>query len=541
MAGETLIDELFKPKGMAEERDICTFKKDQKASFPTLSCNEQKVSHIKHTRSICPECMKEIDAEVFVEDGKVFIEKSCSEHGTFKDIYWSDAELYEKFDQYHELGIGTSNPMTQDMSPLLGCGLCPNHKTGTILANIDITNRCNLNCPVCFANAKTSGYIYEPTIEQIRNMLLLLKNERPVPCYAVQFSGGEPTVRNNLPEIIAMARDLGFVQIQIATNGVRLAKSIEFARKLREAGLHTVYLSFDGIGEEPYQIMRGFDAFPMKQNAIKNCRQAGLTSVTLVPTLAKGVNDHQVGDIIKFASERLDVVKGINFQPVAFTGRIDQAERENKRITIPDLMILVEEQTDGQICRDDWYPIPSVVPISRFVSAIRNKSVPEFTIHPHCGTATYAFKEGNQLIPITRFVDVEGLFEFFDEVTPQIKDTRSRIRKVGLISKALSRIPSFIDQKNAPKSIDITKLMIDFFKKGTSESMKSFHRNSLFLGAMHFQDPYNLDIERVQRCGIHYATPDGRIIPFCSYNTMHRQDVEERFSKPYTEKYRCNA
>ncbi|MDN5309263.1 MAG: 7,8-dihydro-6-hydroxymethylpterin dimethyltransferase [Methanolobus sp.] len=488
---------------------------------------------IKCTLSICPECLTKIEARVFTEDGKVFIEKKCPSHGIFKDMYWSDAELYEKFEAYHVLGKGVSNPLVMGTDHFLDCGLCHNHETSTILANIDVTNRCNLNCPVCFANARKSGLIYEPDIEQIKKMLIMLKNEKPVPCYAVQFSGGEPTVRDDLPEIIGMAKDLDFQHLQIATNGVRLAQDVDFARTLRESGLHTVYLSFDGIGEEPYRKMRGFNAFPMKNTAIRNCREAGLTSVVLVPTLEKGVNDHQIGDILNFASERLDVVKGVNFQPVAFTGRIDQSERESKRLTIPDFLMLVEEQTGGNICRDDWYPIPVAVSVSRFMEAVFNRSMPEFSIHPHCGAATYVFKKGNELIPITRFVDVDGLLGHLDDMTAQINDARSQIKKAVLIRKALHEIPNFIDQKAAPLSIDVTKLIMEFFNKGTSEALRPFHRNSLFLGAMHFQDYYNFDYERVQRCGIHYATPDGRVIPFCAYNTIHRQKVEAKFSKPY--------
>ncbi|WP_407347416.1 hypothetical protein V7O61_13320 [Methanolobus sp. WCC1] len=194
---------------------------------------------------------------------------------------------------------------------------------------------------------------------------------------------------------------------------------------------------------------------------------------------------------------------------------------------------MTEEQTNGTICRDDWFSVPQSTSISRFIAAMLNKQVLQFTIHPHCGTVTYIFKDGDKLIPITRFVDVDGLFEYLDEISPQISNTNFQIKKAGLTSKALHKISSFIDQKTAPQSINVTKMIMDFFNKGTGEALKPFHRNSLFLGSMHFQDPYNFDIERVQRCGIHYATPDGRVIPFCAYNTIHRQEVEAKFSKPF--------
>lgn len=485
---------------------------------------------MKETKSICPECHRTIDASVFEKDNKMLIEQICPQHGRFEDVYWSDAALFHKFDKYWHTGSGLDNPMNEENEGCPhDCGICPNHKTTTILANIDVTNRCNMHCPVCFANAKTSGYIYEPTIDQIRDMMLMLRSEKPVPCYAVQFSGGEPTVRDDLPELVAMAHDLGFLQIQIATNGVRLAKSVEFGKKLMHAGLKTVYLQFDGVSEEPDLKLRGFNTFPLKQKAIENCRSAGIKSIALVPTVTKGVNDHEVGDIIRFAADRLDVVKGVNFQPVSFTGRIDQDKREKGRITIPDVMKLVEDQTYGEIPVDAWYPVPAGLPISQFVSAMRKIPVPEITIHPHCGASTYVFKENKRLIPITEFVDVEGLLEFVTEAKSELNGDGSNLRTK---LKMIQRVPRFFDKKSAPKSVDVAKLFIDILKHGTDEATKQFHRNTLFLGTMHFQDMYNFDLDRVQRCGIHYATPDGRVIPFCTYNSLYREQVEKKFSRP---------
>jgi hypothetical protein len=173
------------------------------------------------TKSLCPECKKVIDTIVYEEDGKVLLEKACPEHGTFKDVYWSDAALYKKFARFQHDGTGVDNPMTErERGCPYDCGLCPEHKTTTVLSLIDVTNRCNQKCPVCFANAAAAGYVYEPSIEQIREMMQLLTREKPVRNWAIQFSGGEPTVRDDLPAIVRMARDLGFIQIQIATNGI---------------------------------------------------------------------------------------------------------------------------------------------------------------------------------------------------------------------------------------------------------------------------------------------------------------------------------
>src|SRR5665647_3209387 len=186
-------------------------------------------------------------------------------------------------------GAGVQNPqLTLQNACPYECGLCDVHLTSTSLANVDVTNRCNLCCEWCFANAHARGYVYEPSFEQLREMLATLRQEKPVPTLAVQFSGGEPTLREDLPEIIKMAVEMGFIQTQIATNGIRLAKDDTLARKLRQAGLNTVYLQFNGVSKETDGLIE------LKKKAIENCRLVG-QGVVLVPTVARGLNDHEVG------------------------------------------------------------------------------------------------------------------------------------------------------------------------------------------------------------------------------------------------------
>ncbi|MHC1594365.1 MAG: tetraether lipid synthase Tes [Methanotrichaceae archaeon] len=483
----------------------------------------------KKVPSLCPICHKVIEAHLFEKDGAVKLVKSCQEDGEFEDVYWSDAHLYKKFDQYKIDGNGVDNPNTHPGQECpRNCGLCQNHKTGTLLAIIDLTNRCNLKCPVCFANAEVTGHLYEPSLDMIREMMQNLRDEQPVPCPAVQFSGGEPTLREDLPQITAMARDMGFSQIQIATNGIKLAGSLELCRSLVRNGMHTIYLQFDGVTPEPYISLRGRDILSIKMKVLENCRRSGLTSVVLVPTLERGVNDDQMGDMVRFAARNLDVVKGVNVQPVSFTGRIDQEERSERRITIPDFLALLEEQTDNQITREDFYPVPFVAPISHLLEAETGLPQVLFSVHPHCGAATYIFHHQGKLIPINRFVDVVGFYELIKDVVADFNG--SRLDRLKMNGKIIKELPRLIDESKAPDDLYITKMIMNVLKYGTRESLKEFHNKTLFLGAMHFQDLYNIDLERVQRCGIHYATPDGRIIPFCTYNTLHRQEVEDRFS-----------
>ncbi|PTD93450.1 radical SAM protein [archaeon SCG-AAA382B04] len=492
----------------------------------------------KKTTSICPECKKTIDAEIFEKNDEVWIKKDCSEHGHFEDIYWSDVEMYKRAQKYQNDNIGIKNPQVDvDEGCPQDCGLCDIHKSQTSLANIDLTNRCNLDCGFCFAHAQAKGYVYEPSFDQVVDMLRMLRNEKPVPTTAVQFSGGEPTMREDLPLIIEKADELGFNQIQIATNGIKLATDEDLAVKLLDAGLNTVYLHFDGVSEEtePYLNVR--------KQAIENCRKAGL-GLVLVPTIIKGKNDDEVGDIVRFAAQNVDIIRGVNFQPIAFTGAATKPkeERKKERFTIPDLGEKLEEGTDGRIKKSDLYPIPSVVSISRVIEAYTGKPKVEFSCHPNCGAATYTFVTDDGLLPINRFVDVKQFFNSLEEITSDLNNgylpkISGKLSRSKAIVKAVRALNKSIDQEKQPEGLKLGERLNKVLKEHTYNALGKFHMESLFIGSMHFQDNYNYDLERLKRCVIHYATPDGRIIPFCAYNSgpTYREKIEQKFSVPLEE------
>jgi len=402
----------------------------------------------------------------------------------------------------------------------------PSRSLDGAIAIWNFTNRCNLNCPICFANANHTKKIYEPSFEEIKEMMKLLRSENP-PCPAIQFAGGEPTVRDDLPELIKLARELGFVHVQVATNGIKL-KNLNYLKKLKESGLSTIYLQFDGITEKPYLISRNKNLLPIKLKVIENCRKIGFNSIVLVPTLAKGINDDQVGGLIRFAMENVDVVRSVNFQPISFTGRIDESKRLEQRITIPDFIKLVEEQTNGEISKEDFYPVPFVAPISLFVETWTNMKKVRFSCHQHCGAATYVFVEDGKLTPITRFFDVEGFIELLNEIKEGLNSSK-KFGKAKAILHIAKELPKLIDKSKAPKNVKLVETIVEILR-GNYDALAKFHYNALMIGCMHFMDPYNYDVSRVRRCVIHYATPDGRIIPFCSYNIIHRKEVEEKFS-----------
>jgi hypothetical protein len=444
--------------------------------------------------------------------------------------------MYLKAENYAHDGTGVSNPQTTAKLPCPdNCGICDKHLSHPALGLIDLTNRCNLECPICFANANAAGYVYEPSFEKVTNMLKMLRATRPVATPAVQFSGGEPTIYPRFLDVIRVARDLGFAQIQVATNGLTLARKPEFAQQMVDAGVNTVYLQFDSLDDKNYIEARGRPLVKMKLRAIANCRatKPRPLSVTLVPTILNTVNDDQVGPILKFAIENNDVIRAVNYQPVSFTGRIAKESLSKQRFTLPDLVERLKRQT-GIITEDDMYPVPCVTSISEFVSVLTGKPKVNFTCHPHCGIATFLYVEdGGRAIPITRFVDVEGLFKELDRITVKAKG-----RKLTALQKLkLLKLSRYIDKTKAPSSFKLTTLLKSMLARGDKEGLRPITWSTIMVGGMHFQDSYNYDIERVKRCVIHYATPDGRIIPFCTYNggPSYRIAIEKKFGVPLAE------
>jgi hypothetical protein len=483
------------------------------------------------TSSICPTCLLDnedirvIEARIYREDNQIMISKECPEHGRFVDVYWSDADMFERVMKYWYRTVGLDNPRTKSKEGCpKDCGQCPEHLAHTALGLIDVTNRCNLRCPICFANAAATNRIYEPTDEQIKEMLANLRSNLPIPSPAVQFAGGEPTVSDKLPKYVRWANEMGFDHIIVATNGIRMANNPEYVTELREAGMNTIYLQFDGVSEKPYLEARGRDLRDIKNAALDSCRQAHLDGVVLVPTIVKGLNDGELGDIVRFGIENRDIVRCINIQPVSITGRVDHAERNRMRITTPEVIINIEKQTEGKISRDDWYPVSSMMGVGRALGLL--KGVPTVELHAHfaCGMATFLFLDDDgSYIPITQVVDLEMLLTTLDDVCDLYAE-----RKILRGLRAKLKLLGFT--RHIKKKSYMKPIITSFLKRGSYSSLAAFMHRVIMLGVMHFQDPYNLDIERVQHCTINYATPDGRIIPFCTYNNLHRNGVEAKFS-----------
>lgn len=489
------------------------------------------VKVLEKTESICPECLKEgkinkIKAEVIEEDGKVYLTKKCKKHGPFKSIVFSDAKLYYKWMKYKVDGDGVSNIEIKSwLSPIEK--LYPKHLSQSVLTNIMLTNRCNLRCSYCFMNAGASGYVYEPSLEELKKLMKQARDEKPVGSRAIQLTGGEPTIREDLIDIIKTAKELGFVHVQLNTNGIKLSESVEYCKKIKEAGVNTIYMSFDGMTKKTNPWIE------QNKKAIENLREAGLRSVVLVPVVMK-TNIGEISDIIKYAIENVDVVRGVNFQPIAFAGRLEKVNQDyikKFRVDYAEMFKSLEKGLNGAITEDDFYPVPFVYPISKLVETLKNEKQVEFTANPMCGGATYIFIEDGKITPITRFIDVEGFMKFIDELSK----TSGPLKKARIIASFIKNANKYIDKKKAPKGLNITNILLNALSKGDYGSLGEFHKKSLYIGTMWFQDPWNLNMERLKRCVIHYTTFEG-IIPFCAYNGMGiGEEIRKKHSIPIKE------
>ncbi len=492
----------------------------------------------KRTQSLCPDCGSLIDAVIREDGGKVVMEKHCANHGDFRDIVYSDARLYLKMEEWtFGDNRGLDNPAVTNATRCPDdCGLCNLHTSHTGLANVDLTNRCNLTCPVCFANANVQGYVYEPDFETVRKMLQALRDEKPVAGRIVQFSGGEPTIYPRFLDVLRMAKDMGFSHTQVATNGIKFT-DLEFAHQCKEAGLHTLYLQFDGVCDDVYRRTRGERLWDQKLQCIENVKKAGL-KIVFVPTIVKGLNDNQIGDIIRIALEYIECTSGISFQPVAFTGRIARHELEQKRFTLSDFAHAVKEQTGIADPYEDWFPLSCVTPFSKLISSLRGDETTTLSCHPHCSVGTYLFVDQNRkAVPVTRFVDIGPMLQDMDLLA-----RKAGKRSIQFFTKlsAWNSLRKHFHQDRAPEGLTFTKFLQTLqgmtdkkYGRGENEA-QGFTYRTLMLAGMHFMDSYNYDVERVKRCVIHYAAPNGLIYPFCAYNSgpVYREKVEKEFSVP---------
>lgn len=437
--------------------------------------SEEKM--IATTESVCPQCLKVIPAHRVSLDGEVYLVKKCMQHGDFRTLIWSGEPAYQDWGNAR-IPVPMKNPVTQvEKGCPYDCGLCPQHRQQTCCVLLEITGDCNLYCPICFASA-AAAQNHNPTLAEIRDWFhWLLDHGGP---YNLQLSGGEPTVRDDLPAIVALARQLGFHYLQLNTNGLRLAREPDLALKLKEAGLNSVFLQFDGTTDEIYQKIRGRKLLQDKMAAIDHCALAGL-GIVLVPTLVPGVNMDNLGAIIRLAIGRLPHIRGVHFQPISYFGRYPAAPPV-RRITIPDILRNLELQTGGLVKTDNFLP-----------AGAEN---------------AYCTFHGNFISMTDGELKPWSSFHRYKATTMEPIDPRLGIQKSRSFIARQWSAPA----KPAPccnKTGDAS---------GFDDLLARITGYTLSISGMAFQDAWNLDLDRLRDCKLHVFSPPGRLIPFCAYN-----------------------
>jgi uncharacterized radical SAM superfamily Fe-S cluster-containing enzyme len=409
---------------------------------------------LDYTESVCPVCLKVIEARVVVQDRAVYLKKMCPDHGPTTAYLWPDADHYQWMNAFRLPFI----PPKAEITPLNGCpldcGLCSLHLRQPTLVEIEVTLSCNLRCPVCFmaADAAQTKLSMDPDLQVIETMFQAIIRQSGSQT-SIQLTGGEPTTRPNLPEIVRLARKSGFSAIEVNTNGVILGRNPELIYELAEAGISGIYLQFDGLNGHIYEHIRGVDLLEDKLQAIDHCRAAGVQAV-LAMTVIWGVNHDQLGAVLDFALQNREVIAGVAYQPAFASGRFEiPLER---RLTMGDLIFMLAEQSHGLIEPYDLWPLGCS--------------------HPLCSCATYLIEDHGVYKPFTRMIAPQEYIRYFNPNSPQ------------------GSVFADIANQQYPEAGPGLSVVI-----------------------MNYMDAMTMDFKRLKECSMTVAMEDGGLIPFCAY------------------------
>jgi uncharacterized radical SAM superfamily Fe-S cluster-containing enzyme len=540
-----------------------------------------KLGWPRETDSLCPKCIPEIrqqivdgklpheilmnekvgeiKANIIERDGKILMVKDCPIHGHFEDVMAIDTDFFKHLEDVfpgRDIRAHNDEKLHKHGSSTI------THGRGSVLT-VDLTNRCNMMCDPCFMDANQVGFVHELSWQDIQTLLDNAATIKPRRQMSVQFSGGEPTLSPYFLDAVKYARKVGYNSVQAATNGIEFAKSKEFSRKAAEAGLRYAYLQFDGIGNAANSHRAVGNLFDVKLQAINNLHEAGVEIVPVI-TIINGVNNEQVGAVIRFALDNPKKISFLSFQPVSFTGRdeaITDERRTAQRYTLSHLAHDVKDQVHmGEPVRD-WFPISFMSTFSDFADLIHGPTAEWGQLscgcHPNCGIgmAVMIDKETKEFAPVTAFLNAERL----SKDIARINDA-ARGKFLSGVGVALALLRNY-DPFQTPSAFKLTDMMQKFDKcfhisgreygkvsgDRTMEDIEKRRKdrwNFLFIAGMWFQDLFNYDFRRTEQCIIPYATQEGEI-SFCAYNTgvgwrniIEKMHMTATLTKWYEEKGR---
>ncbi len=498
-----------------------------------IEAREEILSGKKDVAVLINEKVGEIKAQIIERNNEIWMIKDCPVHGHIEDMMAIDAKFLthiEKMFPGRDIDAHNDEKLHNHGSSTVKYG------RGAVLT-VDLTNRCNMMCDPCFMDANQVGFVHELSMDDIKEILDNAITIKPRRQMSVQFSGGEPSISPHFLEAIRYSRKVGYNSVQAATNGIEFAKSKEFCREAAEAGLRYVYLQFDGIGNDANSHRQVGNLFDVKIRAINNLHEAGV-EIVLVTTLVNGINNDQVGSIIRFALDNPKKIAFLSFQPVSFTGRdeeITEQRRLQQRYTLSHLAHDVKTQVGITEPTRDWFPLSLMGAFADFADLVHGPQAEWGQVscgcHPNCGvgTAVMVDKESKEMRPVPEFLNIPGLVKDMQKITDAARGKWMSNIMMGLTLlkhynpyKSPSQFTLYELFKKFDKSFGLTGK--DYGKVSGDRSTDDIEKrradrwNFLFIAGMWFQDLFNYDFRRTEMCIIPYGTQEGEI-SFCAYNT----------------------
>ena len=461
------------------------------ATTPTIKAMPRQKKDVDYvfyelTRSICPECRRVIDAQILLRENKVYMRKRCPEHGLFEGLVYGDAAAYVANARFNKPGtIPLEFSTAIEHGCPHDCGLCPDHQQHACLGIIEVNSACNMNCPLCFANAGSGFNLTLSEVEDILDHLVETEGNPEV----VQFSGGEPSIYPQIIDMIKAAKKRNIRHVMLNTNGKRIADDDEFLRELAELR-PSIYFQFDGFEEETYRALRGEPGIlPQKLRALDRLAEIG-AHVVLVPAVDRLVNLHEVGAIVEFGLKH-PAVRGINFQPAFQSGRHGESD-PMQRLTIPDILKALEEQTNSTLMVSDFVPVPCCFPT--------------------CNSVTYILNDGDTVVPMTRILNVEDYLDYItNRAVPDISED---------IKTALEGLWSSSAVPGSDKAAQQFALSCAACDLPGGLDLGAFAKNIFMVMLQDFMDPWTFNQKNLMKCCKEILLPDGKQIPFCAYNNV---------------------
>lgn len=448
------------------------------------------------TVSLCSQCLRRVEAKHVIQDNRVWMHKWCPAHGQSKVLVASDAAYWRRGREVYikppEMPLRFNTSM--EFGCPYDCGLCPDHMQHSCLSIIEITDHCNLRCPICYADSgpHRPGFRELSIVERMLDAVVANEGEPDV----VQLSGGEPTLHPDLFAILDAARARPIKHLMLNTNGIRIANEPGFAQRLNEYSPgFEVYLQWDSLSAPALKALRGIDLSSVRLRALEHLNRVGL-STTLVMTVARGINDEEIGSVIEFAAKQ-PCVRGVTLQPVQHAGRTEDYDPAAQRLTLTEVRQKILDQT-SLFAPADIIPVPC---------------------NPDALAMAYAIKDGDSILPLTGLIP-------HDVLLAGERNTIVFERDPGLKAQVFKLFATNHGPEGQARELRNLLCCLPSIRGGSIG-----YANVFRVLIMQFIDAWSFDVRAMKKSCVHIAQPDGRLIPFEAFNLLYRDGKAARLEE----------